>query len=83
MAPRISFKGAPKIEIKSKFMVQKFMGPRLLEDGSVNHLKITKEEQAMLKKQDQVTLPLCLETTPRSRRNSIHSEIDIEETSVL
>jgi len=49
MAPRISFKGAPKIEIKSKFMVQKFMGPRLLEDGSVNHLKITKEEQAMLK----------------------------------
>lgn len=47
------------------------MGAQINEDGSLNKLKITKEEMAIQKKKDQQTLPLCLEHSPRARRNSI------------
>ena len=49
MAPRISFPNAPKIAVKSKFLFQRFKGPQFLADGSVNKLRITKEEQAIKK----------------------------------
>ena len=41
------------------------MGSHLNEDGSVNKLKITKEEMAIQKKKDLQTLPLCLDDSPR------------------
>mgnify|MGYP001193975157 CR=1 FL=1 len=52
-------------------MLQKFMGPHINEDGTVNKHKITKEEMAIQKKIDLQTLPLCLEQSPRLRRNLI------------
>lgn len=52
MAPKISLTNTSKIEIRSKIMLQRFIGPQINEDGSVNKLKITKEELAIQKKKD-------------------------------
>jgi len=47
MAPKILLTKTSKIEIRSKIMLQRFMGPHINEDGSVNKHKITKEEMAI------------------------------------
>ena len=50
--PKISLTNSSKPEIR-KITLQRFMGAQINEDGSLNKLKITKEEMAIQKKKDE------------------------------
>jgi hypothetical protein len=53
----------------SKNFLDKLKGPTVLEDGSINHLKITKEEECFQKRFDRDVFPMCLELdSPKNLR---------------
>lgn len=68
--PRILEKKAA-IKMKTKNLFNQLKGPSVLDNGSVNQVKIMKEEQGFQKMFDNEVFPLCLEgQSPKLRRNS-------------
>ena len=59
-APKLSV-NSKKLIMDSKRMFSLIKGPRVLENGKKNYLRITKEEMAAQNRFNQIVFPMCLD----------------------